>query len=106
MGLSGSENLSALNDPNRHDNITSFNDLSSLFGLKKLKLLALYILSDFPGIRNLSSLNDLNSLNNLSGLLSLISSKNLLRLIFVSTLAQKLSWSLNVEWIIKNPLFY
>jgi hypothetical protein len=57
-------------------------------------------LSDFPGIRNLSGLNDLNSLNNFSGLndlYSLISSKKLLGY---------LSWSLNVGWILKNPLFY
>ena len=72
--------------------------------------LAPCILSDFPGIRSLSGLNDLNSLNNLSGLNdlgSLISSKNLLNLMFPSTLAQNdLSWSFNVGWIIKNTLFY
>ena len=97
--LSGSNNLSGLND------------LNSLFGLKKIKkLLAFYILSDFPGNRNLSSLNDLDSLNNLSGLNdlnSLFSSKNLGNLMFPSILAPKWPiWSLNVEWIIKNPLFY
>ena len=46
----------------------------------------------FSGIRNLSGLNDLNSLNDLSGLNdlnSLISSKNLLSLIFPSTLTPK-----------------
>ena len=67
-------------------------------------------MSDFPGIRNLSSLNDLNSLNNLSGLNdlnSLISLKNLLSLIFPSSWHQNdLSWTLNVGWILKNPLFY
>jgi hypothetical protein len=52
-------------------------------------MLALYILRDIPGIRILSSLNDLNSLNNLSGLKILISSKNLLNLMFPSTLAPK-----------------
>jgi hypothetical protein len=60
--LSGSENLSGLRDLKRHDNITGLNDLNSLFGLKKLKVLALYIMSDYLGIRNLISLNDLNSL--------------------------------------------
>ena len=69
--------------------------------------LALYIFSDFPGIRNLSSLNDLNSLNDLSGLNglnSLISSKTYLAQFCWQQ--NDLSWSLNVEWIIKNPLFY
>ena len=33
--LSGSDNLSGLSDLNRHDNITSLNDIN--FGLKKLK---------------------------------------------------------------------
>ena len=72
--------------------------------------LALGILSDFPGIRSLSGLNDLNSLNDLSGLNdlnSLISSKNLLSMMLPITWQQNdLSWSLNVKWIIKNPLFY
>ena len=72
--------------------------------------LALYILSDFPGIRNLSGLNDLNSLNNLSGLNdlnSLISYKKSLSMMLLLTWQQNvLSWSLYVEWIIKNPLFY
>jgi hypothetical protein len=66
-------------------------------------------LSDFPGIRNLSGLNDLNSLNDLSGLNglnSLISSKNLLKMMLPITWQQNVqSWSLNVEWIIKNTLF-
>ena len=31
--LSGSENLSGLNDLNRHDKITGLNDINSLFGL-------------------------------------------------------------------------
>ena len=35
--LIGSEKLCGLNDLNRHDNITGFNDLKSLFGLKKIK---------------------------------------------------------------------
>ena len=72
--------------------------------------LAIYILSVFPTIRNLSSLNDLYSLNDLSGLNglnSLISSKHLLRMILPWTWQQNdPSWSLNVEWIVKNPLFY
>ena len=56
------------------------------------------MLSDFPSILNFSSLNDLNSL---------ISSKNLLSLMLPLTWQQNdQSWSLNVEWIIKNPLFY
>ena len=71
--------------------------------------LALGILSDFPGIRSLSGLNDLNSLNDLSGLNdlnSLISSKNLLSLMLPLTWQQNdQSWSLNMEWIIKNPLY-
>jgi hypothetical protein len=68
---------------------------------KSQKLLTLYLLSDFPGIRNLSSLNSLNDLN------SLISSKNLLSLMLPLTWQQNdQSWSLNMEWIIKNPLFY
>ena len=72
--------------------------------------LAIYILSVFPTIRNLSSLNDLYSLNDLSGLNglnSLISSKHLLSMMLPLTWQQNdLSWSLNVEWIVKNPLFY
>ena len=36
-GQSGSENLSGLNDINRHDNITGPHDLNRLFGLKKSK---------------------------------------------------------------------
>ena len=72
--------------------------------------LAIYMLSVFPTIRNLSSLNDLYSLNDLSGLNglnSLISSKNLLSMMLTLIWQQNnLSWSLNVEWIIKNPLFY
>ena len=67
-------------------------------------------MGDFPAIRNLSGLNDLNSLNDLSGLNglnSLISSKNLLKMMLPITWQQNdQSWSLNVEWIIKNPLFY
>ena len=67
-------------------------------------------MDDFPAIRNLSSLNDLNSLNALSGLNdlnSLISWKNLLSMMLPLTWQQNdQSWSLNVEWIIKNPLFY
>ena len=69
--------------------------------------LALGILSDFPVIRNLSSLNDLNSLNDLSGLNGLFSSKHLLSMMLPLTWQQNdLSWSLNVKWTIKNPLFY
>ena len=74
---------------------------------KNQKLLTLWLVGDFPAIRNLSSLNDLNSLNDLSGLNSLISSKNLLSMMLSLTWQQNdLSWSLNVEWIIKNPQFY
>ena len=72
--------------------------------------LALGILSDFPGIRSLSGLNDLNSLNDLSGLNdlnSLISSKNLPSMMIPLTWQQNYQyWSLNVAWIIKNPLLY
>jgi hypothetical protein len=65
------------------------------------------LLDDFPVIRDLSSLNDLNSLSGLNGLNSLISSKHLLRMMLPLTWQQNdLSWSLNVEWIIKNLLFY
>ena len=53
---------------------------------------ALYILSDFLGIRNLSCLNSLSSLNDLY---SLISSKNLLSLMFSSTLTPK--WPIMVS---------
>ena len=64
-------------------------------------------MDDFPAIRNLSSLNDLNSLNDLSGLNSLKLSKNLVSMMLPLTWQQNdLSWSLNVKWIIKNPLFY
>ena len=66
--------------------------------------------SDFPGPWNICGLNDLNNLNSLSGLNdlnSLISQNKLLSFMFPSTWHQKyLSWSLNVKWIIKNPLFY
>ena len=72
--------------------------------------LALGILSDFPGIRSLSGLNDLNSLNDLSGLNdlnSLIPWKNLKSMMLPLTWQQNDQyWSLNVAWIIKNPLFY
>ena len=72
-------------------------------------MLPLYILSDIPGIRILCNLNDLSGLNNLrglNGLNSLISSKNLLKMMLPITWQQNdQSWSLNVEWIIKNPLF-
>ena len=97
------------------DMITLLASMTSTTSLasKNKKLLTIYILSDFPSIRNLSSLNDLNSLNNLnslndlSGLNSLISSKHLLRMMLPLTWWQNdLSWSPNVEWIIKNPLFY
>ena len=91
------------------DLITSLASMTSTASLasKNHKQPALYILSDFPGIRNLSSLNDLYSLNNLGSLndlFSLISSKKLLSLMFPSTLAPK--WPFNVEWIIKNSIFY
>ena len=63
-----------------------------------------YVLDDFPAIRNLSSLNDLSALN---GLNSPISLKHLMSMMLSLTWQQNdLSWSLNVEWIIKNPQFY
>ena len=72
--------------------------------------LALGILSDFPAIRSLNGLNDLNSLSDLSGLNdlnSLISWKHLLIMMLPLTWQQNDQyWSLNVAWIIKNPLFY
>ena len=74
------------------DIITSLASMTASLSSKNQKQPALYILSDFHGIRNLSGLNDLCSLNNLGGLndlFSLISSKNLLSLIFSSTLAPK-----------------
>ena len=83
--ISGSEYLNGLNDLTRCDNITGLNDLNSLCGLKKIKRLVLYILSDITGIRILSSLNDLRSLHSPSGLNdphSLITSKNLLNWCF------------------------
>ena len=92
--------------------ITSLASMTSTASLasKNQKLLALYLLGDFPSIRNLSSLNDLNSLNDLSGLNglnSLILSKHLLSMMLPLIWQQNdLSWSLNVEWIIKNPQFY
>ena len=91
------------------DVITSLASVTSTasFASKNQKLLALESLDDFPVIRNLSSLNDLNSLNGLSGLDSLISSKHLLSMMLPITWQQNdLSWSLNVKWILKNPLFY
>ena len=58
-------------------------------------------------MRNLSSLNDLNSLNDLSDLNGFISSKHSLNMMLSLTWLQNdLSWSLNVEWIIKNTQFY
>jgi hypothetical protein len=67
-------------------------------------------LSDLLGIRSLSGLNDLNSLNDLSGLNdlnSLKSSKNLLSMMLSLTWQQNYQyWSLNVAWIVKNPLLY
>ena len=69
-----------------------------------------YVLDDFPAIRNLSSLNDLSGLNDfigLNGLNSPISLKHLMSMMLPLTWQQNdLSWSLNVEWIIKNPQFY
>ena len=94
------------------DMITSLTSMTSTasLALKNQKQHALYTLSDFPGIKNLSGLNDLNSLENLSDLNdlnSLISSKNLLCLIFPLIWHKNgLFWSLNVEWSIKNSLFY
>ena len=53
---------------------------------------------------NLNSLNDLSGLNDLTSLISL---KNLLNMMLPLTWQQNdQSWSLNVEWIIKNALFY
>ena len=82
---------------------------ASLASKNKKKQPALYLLSDFPCIRNLSGLNDLNSINDLSGLNGLnclISSKNLLKMMLPIIWQQNdQSWFLNVEWIIKNPLF-
>ena len=71
--------------------IASLNSMTSTSSVasKNQKQHVLYILSYFPDIRNLSSLNDLNSFNNLGGLndfYSLNSSKNLLSLMFPSTL--------------------
>jgi hypothetical protein len=76
------------------DMIISLASMTSIASLtsNNQKQPALYILSDFPGIRNPSSLSDLNSLDNLSGLnglFSLISSKQLLILMFPSTLTPK-----------------
>ena len=88
------------------DMITSLASKTSTASLasKIQKLLALYLLGDFPSIRNLSSLNDLSGLN---GLNSLILSKHLLSMMLPLIWHQNdLSWSLNVEWIIKNPQFY
>ena len=63
--------------------------LTASLASKNQNLLTLYILSDFPGIRNLSSLNSLNNLSGLNDLNSHISSKNILRLMFPSTLTAK-----------------
>ena len=46
--LSGFENLSVLNDLNRHDNNSGLNDLNSLFGLKKSKAACTLITEWFP----------------------------------------------------------
>ena len=74
---------------------------------KNQKLLSLYLLGDFPAIRNLSSLNDLNSLNDLSGLNGFNLWKHLLSMMLPLIWQQNdLPWSLNVEWIIKNPQFH
>jgi hypothetical protein len=91
------------------DMITSLASMTSTASLasKNQKLLALQLLDDIPAIRNLSNLNDLNSLNDLSGLNGFILSKHLLSMMLPLTLQQNdLSWSLNMEWIIKNPQFY
>ena len=77
---------------------------------KNQKLLALWLLGDFPAIRNLISFIDLNRLHDLSGLNNLnsfISWKHLLSMMLPLIWQQNdLPWSLNVEWIIKNPQFY
>jgi hypothetical protein len=73
------------------DMITSLASMTSMAS-KNQKQPTIYILSDFTGIRNPRVLNDLNSLNNLSGLnglFSFISSKQLLSLMFPSTLTPK-----------------
>ena len=94
------------------DMITSLASMTLTASLasKNQKLLGLWLLGDFPAIRNPSSLNDPNSLNDLSGLNglnSLISSKHLLSMLLPLTWQQNgLSWSLNVEWTIKNSQFY
>ena len=90
--VSVSENLRGLNNLNKNEKITGLNELNSLLGLKYQKLLALYILSDFSGIRNLNDLNNLSGLNDLN---SLNSSKNILSLMFLSTLAPK--WPIMVS---------
>jgi hypothetical protein len=68
------------------------------------------LLGDFHAIRNLGILNDLSGPNDLFGLNdlnSLILSKNVLSMMLPLTWQQNdQSWSLKVEWIIKNPLFY
>ena len=71
--------------------ITSMTLMASTASLasKNQKQHAIYILSDFPSIRNLSGLNDLNSLSGLNNLFSLILSKQLLSLMFPSTLAPR-----------------
>ena len=90
----------SLNVPNVKQLSNFFSNVFSLFmHFCWVWHLALCTLSDFPGIRNLSGLNDLNSLNNLSGLNdlnSLISSKNLLSLMFPSTLTPK--WPILAFW--------
>jgi hypothetical protein len=86
MGLSGSENLGV--SMTSTDMITLLASMTSTASLasKNQKLLALYILSDFPGIRNLNILNNLSDLNDLNSLISL---KQLLGLMFPSTLTPK-----------------
>jgi hypothetical protein len=73
------------------DVITSLASITSpaFLASKNQKLSVLLILSDIPGIKILSSLNDLQSLIGLYDLDSLISSKYLLCLMFLSTLAPK-----------------
>ena len=105
--VSGSENLSGLNDLIRHDNITGLNDLNNIFGLYCLHF-TYWVISLASG----SSAASMTSTASITSVASMTSTASFHQKTWGTWCFHQpkhqndLSWSLNVEWIIKNPLFY
>ena len=92
---------------NRHDSITDLNDLKGLFGLKKSKA-GCWVIS-LPSGTSAASMASTASMTSVASMTSTASfhKKNLLSMMLPLTWQQNdLFWSLNVEWIVKHPLFY